>query len=132
MDVVAGFLGILIAILIVLAILGVIARRQVDLTIPLPVDHAREIAFRAAKGPLWANESGPGDINLRRRAIGAKGPTLSISVEQNPDGSATVSQWMSHWTSVMGIPNGPESILFRRWKVTRALRNSLESRTPTS
>ena len=127
MDPVAALFLILIVPLVVLAVLGLLARREHAVVITgVPLEEVGNVVYRSAKGMMWASEDGPGDLNFRRRTPikirGTTGPTLSVQFHDREDGSVEIRLWMSAWSSVWGIASGGESIMFRRWKVSRAVR----------
>ena len=74
---------------------------QVESRLP-PQEVAERIrnAFGGAQGMLWANEPGPGSINMRRRGKDG-GITMSINIAPSASGGAIVDMWASNYNEYL-------------------------------
>lgn len=86
-------------------------------------------AFGGARSVLWANTSGPGTINKRRRGYRG-GITMSIDIEPSPDGGSRVNMWASeHLEYLVFLVNFAGVVNRRKRAIARLLAepNSLRS-----
>lgn len=81
------------------------AKQQRETKVKLSTARAADIVEQSFPSLLWADASGPGDINKRRRTMNDSGPVISVDIEALPDGATHVSAWMSGWTSRYGMAN---------------------------
>ena len=72
-------------------------------------------AFTGVREVLWANASGPGTINKRRRGKDG-GITMSIDIEPLPDGGSQVDMWASETNVYLGLLVNFAGVVNRRKK----------------
>jgi hypothetical protein len=72
-------------------------------------------AFTGARAVLWANSSGPGTFNLRRRGVRG-GITMSIDIEPLANGGSRVDMWASQTTIYLGVLVNFAGVVNRRKK----------------
>lgn len=79
------------------------AKRQYETVVSLSPARAREVVETAFSKVLWADTSGPGMINKRRRTVNDSGATISVDIGQTADGKTVVQAWMSAWKTQYGM-----------------------------
>ncbi|MDT0197332.1 hypothetical protein Q9R30_18455 [Arthrobacter sp. AB6] len=79
------------------------AKREHETVVALSPARARQIVEDSFGKMLWADVSGPGHINKRRRTINDTGATISVVIEPLTDGKTHVTAWMSAWKTQYGM-----------------------------
>ena len=72
-------------------------------------------AFRGARGTLWADTSGSGTINKRRRGKDG-GIVMSIDIEPLANGGSRVDMWASQTNTYLGFLVNFAGVVNRRKK----------------
>ena len=102
------FILFLIAIAAILAWQFVLTRQALETTAvdsQYPPEQAAQMvrsAFDGARGVLWTDARGPGNINKRRRGY-RRGITMSFSIQPLPEGGSRTEMWASEYLRYMGV-----------------------------
>ncbi|MFG1770716.1 hypothetical protein ACGFIX_14175 [Nocardia salmonicida] len=120
------------AVMILGVILSLIAKRQLDIIVPVPRGDVAQLIVTEFKKMGWKSVEGRGEFNYRSWGIGlgvagfgdykALGhPVMSIDLEDLPEGDTAVSIWMSEGRSRWGQVGGVDRFLSKRWMLSRKL-----------
>ncbi|WP_241548470.1 hypothetical protein [Gordonia alkanivorans] len=128
MDLVLWLLIFAIAYFVLMFTLTAASKRHLFLHTDAPPELALATCGSKLTRFFWKRVDGPGDLNCRYRfnipVRGSRAPVLSISADVSDHGPGTdIEVWMSDATTLYGIINMAERIVFAKWSIGRAVRS---------
>lgn len=119
MEILVGFLIIVVVMWIAAVWLGSEAKRQINVEVAAAPDAVAAVVRDHFESVLWHAVQGPGMINMQSRgfgvgSIGMKNPTISIDISAVESGGSLVEMWMSAWESRAGVAASADRVYFKR------------------
>jgi hypothetical protein len=106
--------------------LTVASKRRMFINTVVAPNEALNVCDSRMSKFFWKRVNGPGELNCKYRfnlpVKGQKSPVLSFSADPSANTGTDIQIWMSSGTTLYGIVNSAERVVWAKWSLGRTLR----------